>query len=164
VRTAGESVGERVFQKGLIDTRGWRRRPRESSWPGPRLPCHFRSLKIKKLTTRNRAPKLGARFFPSSRSARDWKYFSIPFRGRPSPSIGRTGKAFSGTHRPLCWTKPVERLDGYAARGVGGIGVDLMRPLRVAVPDQRLRVAVPDQRRTAPLRFALHRIQDTWLS
>jgi hypothetical protein len=112
-------------------------------------------LRFKKLTTRNRAPKLGARFFPSSRSARDWKYFSIPFRGRPSPSIGRTGKAFSGTHRPLCWTKPVERLDGYAARGVGGIGVDLMRPLRVAVPDQR---------RTAPLRFALHRIQDTWLS
>jgi hypothetical protein len=24
-------------------------------------------------------------------------------------------------------------------------------------------VAVPDQRRTAPLRFALHRIRDTWL-
>jgi hypothetical protein len=31
---------------------------------------------------------------------------------------------------------------------------DLRGPLRS--------VAVPDQRRTAPLRFALHRVRDTW--
>src|SRR5439155_21002212 len=32
-----------------------------------------------------------------------------------------------------------------------------------ADPGSSQSVAVPDQRRTAPLRFALHRIRDTWL-